>query len=92
MVAPGDFLDDHRLAAAAIEASHRVQQKNKKSPERNKFEPPLGELIVSGSGLMAARTDRRRPLARPHSDLDAFVVGTEAGILVNETPEMMAAV
>ena len=57
-IAPGDLLDDDRLAAAAIDAPHGVKQKNQKSPERNKLETPLGELIVAGGGLMAARTDR----------------------------------
>jgi len=41
---------------------------------------------------MAAGTNRRRTLARTHHDFDAFVVGTEAGMLVHEAPEMMAAV
>jgi hypothetical protein len=41
---------------------------------------------------MAAGTNRCRTLARTHGDFDAFVIGTEAGMLVNETPEMMAAV
>jgi len=41
---------------------------------------------------MAARTNRRRTFARTHGDFDAFVIGTEAGMLVNEAPEMMAAV
>ena len=57
-IAPGDLLDDDRLAAAAIDAPHGVKQKNQKSPERNKLETPLGELIVSGGWLVAARTDR----------------------------------
>ena len=75
------------LAAAAIDAPHGVQQEDQKSPERNELETPLGELIVSGRGLMAARADGRRTLARPHGDLNALVVGTEAGLLVNESPE-----
>jgi hypothetical protein len=41
---------------------------------------------------MAAGTNRRRTFARAHGDFNAFVIGTEAGMLVNETPEMMAAV
>jgi hypothetical protein len=42
--------------------------------------------------VMATGTDRRRTFARTHGDFDAFLIGTEAGILVNEPPEMMAAV
>jgi len=41
---------------------------------------------------MATGTDRRRTSARPHGDFDALVIGTEARMLVNEAPKMMAAV
>ena len=91
-VAPGNFLDDDRLAAAAIDAPHGVKQKNQKAPERNELETPFGELIVSGGRLMAARTNRRRTLARTHGDFNALVIGTEAGLLVNESRKAVAAV
>ena len=91
-VAPGNFLDDHGLAAAAIDPAHRIQQENQIPPERDEFEAPLGQLIVTRRRLMAPGTDRRRTLARTHGELDAFVIGTEAGMLVNEAPEMMTAV
>jgi hypothetical protein len=87
---PGDLLDDDRLAAAAIDAPHGVKQKNQKSPERNKLETPFGELIVAGGGLMAARTDGLGALARTHCDFNAFVIRTEAGLLVNESPKAVA--
>src|ERR1035441_9974912 len=38
---------------SAINPPHRIKQKNQKSPERNKFETALRELIVSGGGLVA---------------------------------------
>jgi hypothetical protein len=91
-VAPRNFLDDDRLAAATIDAPHGVQQKNQKAPERYKFETPLGELIIPGCGLMAARADGRRTLARTHGYLNTRVIGTETGMPINEAPEMMAAV
>ena len=47
---------------------------------------------LTGRRLMAPGTDRRRTFARMHGDLDAFVIGTEAGMLVNEAPEMMTVV
>ena len=78
--------------AAAIDAPHRVKQKNQKAPERNELETALGELIVSGGGLMAARANRRRTLARAHGDLNALVIGTEAGLLVNESRKTVTAV
>jgi hypothetical protein len=89
-IGPGNLLDDDRLAATAIDAPHAVKQKNHKSPERNKLETPLGELIVSGGGLMAARTDGLGALARTHGDFNALVIGTEAGLLVNESWKAVA--
>jgi hypothetical protein len=56
------------------------------------FVTPFRELIVAGRRLMATGTNRCRTFARTHGDFDAFVIGTEAGMLVNEAPEMMAAV
>src|SRR5216683_2151636 len=71
-VAPRNFLDEDRLAAAAINAPHGVEQKNQKSPERNELESPFGELIVTRRRLMATRTDRRRTLTRPYGDLNGW--------------------
>jgi hypothetical protein len=70
---------------AAIDATHRIKQKNQKAPKRNELETALGELIVSGGRLMAARTNRRRTFARTHGDFDALVIGTETGLLINES-------
>jgi hypothetical protein len=91
-MAPGNFLDKDRLAAAAIDSPHGVEQKNQKSPERNELESPLGEFVVTRCRLMAARTDRRRTFARTHSNLNTVVIGTEAGLLVNKTGKVMTAV
>ena len=52
-VAPRNFFNDHRFAAAAVDAPHGIKQKNQKTPERDEFETPLGELIIPGCGLMA---------------------------------------
>jgi hypothetical protein len=59
-VAPGNFLDDHGLAAAAIDVPHRVQQEDQKPPERDEVVTPFRELIVTGRRLMATGTNRRR--------------------------------
>ena len=91
-VAPGNFLDNHRCAAAAIDAPHSVQQEDQKPPERDEVVTPFRELIITGRRLMATGTNRCRTFARTHGDFDAFVIGAEDGMLVNETPEMMAAV
>jgi hypothetical protein len=86
-VAQGNFFDDDRTTAAAIDTPHRIKQKNQKSPERNEFKTALRQLIISGGGLMAARTNCRRTLSRTNIDLNAPVIRAEAGLLVNESPE-----
>ena len=91
-VAPRNLLDDDGLAAAAIDAPHGVQQEDQKAPERDEFVTPLSKLVVAARRVMATGTNRRRTFAWTHGDFDAFVIGTEAGMLVNEAPEMMAVV
>jgi hypothetical protein len=41
---------------------------------------------------MAARADGGGTLARPHGDLNALVIGSESGSVVNESPEAAATV
>ena len=89
-IGPGNLLDNDRLAEAAFDASHGVKQKDQKSPERYELETPFGELIVSGGGLMAARTNRLGAFARTYGDLNALVIGTEAGLPVNESRKTVA--
>lgn len=89
---PGNFLDDDGAAVAAIDAPHGVQQEDEKSPQRDELETTLSELVVTGGWLMAAGTNRGRTLARPHGDFDTLFVRTDAGMLINEAPEMMAVV
>jgi hypothetical protein len=91
-IAPGDLLDDHGLAAGASDAPHRVEEEDQEAPERDEFEPPLGELIVTGGRLMATGADRRGTFARADSDLNASAIGTEAGLLIDEAREMMAVI
>ena len=91
-VAPGDFLDDDGAAAPAIDAPHGVQEEDKESPQGDELEAPLPEPVVTGGRPMAARTDCGRTLARPHGDFDALLVRTEAGVLINKAPKMVAAV
>src|SRR5947209_11186787 len=91
-IAPGHFLDDDRLTTAAIDATHGIKQKHQKAPKGIEFETALGELIVSGGRLMAARTNRRRTFARTHRDLNTLVIGAETGLLVNESRKAVTAV
>src|SRR6202162_5741751 len=69
-ITPRNLLNEHRIASATINAAHRVQQKDEETPERNKLEAPLGEMIVAGTRLVAARTNSGRARARTHRDLN----------------------
>jgi hypothetical protein len=77
---------------AAVDPPHSVQEEDEKSPERDEFKAPLGELAVAGRRQMASRADCGRTLARSYGHLNALLVGTEVGVLVDKTPETMAAV
>src|SRR5262245_2416987 len=91
-IAPGHFLDDDCLTTAAIDAAHGIKQKNQKAPEGNELKTALGELIVSGGRLMAARTNRGRTVARTHRNLNTLVIGAETRLLVNESRKAVTAV
>src|SRR5215467_6376265 len=91
-VAPGNFLHDHGAAATAIHAAHCVEEEDQKSPQGDELETAFGELVVTRCRQMTARADGRRTTAGTHGDFDALLVGTEAGMLVDKAPEMMAAV
>ena len=91
-IAPWNFFDGPDAAAAAVHAPHGVQKEDEKPPHRNELEPPFGELVVAGCRLMAARTNHGGALARSHRDLDTLFVRTEPGVLVDKSPEAVAAV
>ena len=91
-VAPGNFLDHHGAATVAIHAAHGVQEKHQESPQGNELKTPLRELIVTGRRLMTAGADGRRTTAGADDDFDVLFIGTEAGVLVDEPSEMVAAV
>src|SRR5215813_10553294 len=71
-VAPGDFLDGHHAAPAAIDATHGVQQEDEESPERNELKTSFLELVVTVCPHMAARADCGRIFARSHNYFDAL--------------------
>src|SRR5215475_12034686 len=83
-VTPRNLFDDDRFAPATIDAPHGIHEKNQKAPERNELEATLAELIVSGSGPAAARTNRPGTLAQKYVDFHALVIGAEASFLIHE--------
>jgi hypothetical protein len=90
-VAPGEFLR-HHAALAAVHPPPAVQQENQKAPKGDELEAPLGQMIVTRRRLVAPRTDCRRALSRTHVHFDGLLVGTEAGVLIDEAPMMVALV
>jgi hypothetical protein len=70
----------------------RYSRKTQKAPQRNELEAPLGEMIVAWCRLVTPRTQCRRALPRPDVHFDAFLVGTEARVLVDESAMAMAVV
>jgi hypothetical protein len=90
-IAPRNLLD-HHATIPALDAPHAVQEKNQKVPERDELEAPLGKVIVTRRRLVAPRTDCRRAYPRPDVHFDAFLVGAEAGISVDESPMVVAVV
>src|SRR6267142_1916307 len=82
----------HHAAASAVHAPHAVQEENQNAPARNELKASLRKMVVTGSWLVAARADSRRASARPDDDFQGVVVLDEAGALVDESPETIAAV
>jgi len=87
-----NFFDGHNAAAATGDAPHGVQKEDENPPQGNELKAPFAELVVTGRRQMAARADCGRTLARPYGHFDALLVGTEVGVLVDKTPETIAAV
>jgi hypothetical protein len=82
--APWNLFDHDRAAPATVHAPHGVEKEHEKPPQRNEFEAPLNELILSGSRLVAARADCGRTLARAHQNFDTLFVRTKACVLVDK--------
>lgn len=75
------------------QSTRRMVYRRKTSPPQgNELKAPFSELVVTGRRQMAARADCDRTLARSHGDFDALLAGAEMGVLVDKTPETVAAV
>lgn len=85
-------LFNHRAAGAAVDAPHAVEEENQEAPERDELKAPLGKVIVTWRGFLAAGADRGGTLAGPNGNLNGPLVGTEASMLVDESPERVAVV
>jgi len=91
-VAPGNFFDGHNAAAATGRPAAQCTEGRREPPTGDELKAPFGELVETGRRQMAARADCGRTLARSYCHFDALLVGTEVGMLVDKTPETMAAV
>jgi hypothetical protein len=83
-LSPGNFFD---AAATALEAPHGVQKEDERPPHGSEIKAQLSELVANGRRQVAARADRGRTLARSHGYFDTILLGTEVGVLVDNTSE-----
>jgi len=90
-IAPGHMLD-HDTALAAVDPPHLVEEEDKEPPERNKLKAPFRQPVVTWCWLATGGAQCHRASAWPYRYLDALVVWAKAGVMVDETPEMVAAV
>jgi hypothetical protein len=90
-IAPGNLLDQY-ATIAAVNASHAVQQKHQKAPQRDELEAALGKMIIPRCRLVAPRADCFRALPRSDVHFDAFLIASEAGVVIDESPMVMAVV
>src|ERR1700690_2149877 len=91
-IAPRNLFHYHYATMAALDAPHAVQEKDQKSPDGDELEAPFGKMIVTRRRLVAPRADRRRSDPRPDVHFHAFFVGAEAGVMVDESPIVVAEV
>jgi len=84
-IAPRNLPDRHHATTAALDAPHAVQEENQDPPEGDELEAPLGKMIVTRRRLVARRADRRRSGPRPDVHFDAFLIGAEAGMMVDKS-------
>jgi hypothetical protein len=90
-IAPGNLLDQD-ATISAVDTSLTIEQENQKTPQGNELEAALGEMIVPRRRLVAPRTDGHRVDAWSDVYFDTFLVGSEAGVLVDEPAMVMALV
>ena len=64
----------------------------RETPQGNELKAPFAELVVTGRREVATRADCRRTHARSYGHFEALLIGTEVRVLVDKTPETMAAV
>jgi len=88
---PGDFLDKDPTKRA-VDVAHPVQEEDQESPQRNELKPPLLEMVIAGTRLMAARADGRRTTSGAYPHLNAVLVRGEFRPLVDEPWEAMTLV
>jgi hypothetical protein len=88
-IGPGDLLD-HDAAGFAVDTAHAVEKEHQETPDGDEFKRTLGEVIVAEGWPATTGTDAFGSHPRPHPDLKALAILTEAGMVVNETGEAIA--
>ena len=82
----------HHATVAAMDAPHAVQEENQKAPKGDELKTPLGKMFIPGRRLLATGADGSRALPWTDGHLDGLLLRTEAGMLVDKSPKMVAVV
>src|SRR5262249_1828938 len=90
-IGPRNLFDQH-ATVRAVDAPHAVQQEDPKAPARDELKARFGKGAVTGGGFLATGAERGRPRAGPDGNFNGFLVRTEASMLVDESPKMVALV
>src|SRR5690606_40098487 len=88
---PGHLLDLHP-AAPALDTAHCVEQHHGETPDRNKLETALRQLIVAGRRTTAARAACLGAAPWAHIDLDGLGGFVEPRTLVDESGKVVTGV
>ena len=92
-IAPGNLFHFH-VARWTIDPSHRIHEVHGDPPQGHELEAPLGQAVVAGPHLAAARADRSPVAAGFDLNFDCRPVGIvyPSGFSVDERLEILDAI
>jgi hypothetical protein len=79
-------------ALTAIDTTHRIQQDDGKTPDRDELEATFSERILAACALVAARTNWFGSFTWAHVNLNGLRPFAQPRPFINETGEMMTGI
>jgi hypothetical protein len=79
-------------APTAIDTTHRIQQNDGKTSDRDELEATFPERIVAACALVAARTNWFGSLTWAHVNLNGLRPFAQSRSFINEAREMMTGI